>query len=290
MRQPHPSVSPNRGPGLAPGRAARSASPGADRLRLRPDPLRLLASASPWRAAGFLLSYLIIAPALFCVVMAVSVATAMLAVTVALVPLLIAAAAIIRGCAEVARVLLGQVVSERVRGAYPPGGEGLWRRARVRWTSSATWRDLAYLAGLFAPLYALGYLVMLIWTGLLAGMTLPLWYRSVSDVCLGACSSRYTPGVMIGHFPHGPHGAGASGLYVYSTGHALIVAGICAAAFLLFNYVVVLTARLHGRVGAAVLRRPADPLAPARSVLSEAGPLGSLVRGGPWPESGPPAG
>ena len=287
MRQPHPPVSPDARAGPQQRHAGRARS-AEERLRLRPDPFRLLLSASPWRAAGFLISYLIIAPVLFAVVLTVSVATAALAVTVALVPLLIAAAVVIRGCAELQRALLRQVLTAPVRGSYPvTGGQGLWRRARARWTSGATWRDVACLAGLFVPFFALDVLVLALWLGLLAGTTLPLWIRHAYDVCLGNCTVQHTQGIMIGRFPHGPHALGASGIYVDTVSSALVVAAICAAAFLLFNYLLVVAARLQGRVLRAVLRTPADPLAPVRHVLSTPGPLGRLVRE-PYGEPGPP--
>ena len=289
MRQPHPPVLPDPGAGTQQRHAGR-ARPAEDRLQLRPDPFRLLFSASPWRAAGFLISYLIIAPVLFAVALTVSVGTAALAVTVALVPLLIAAAAVIRGCAEVQRALLRQVVSGPVRGRYPAAdGRGLWRLARARWTSGATWRDVACLAGLFVPFFALDALVLAIWLGLLAGTTLPLWFRHAYDVCLGNCTTGHTQGIMIGHFPSGPHALGARGFYVDTVSSALVVAAICAAAFLLFNYILVIATRIQGRVLRAVLRTPADPLAPVRHVLSKPGPLGPLVRE-PYSESGPPGG
>ena len=248
------------------------------RLPLRANPVRLLFSASPWRAAGYLASYLIVSGVLFTVVVAASVTTAALAATVALAPLLISSAAVIRGCAEVERRRLRQVLRRPVRGSYPgPRPPGLWRRARAAWTSGATWRDVAYLAGLWVPLFTLDTLVVAIWAFFLTGVTLPLWYRHVADVCIGSCGSAHVPGVLIGSYPNGPHGPGASGLWLYhSMGPALLVAAGCAVAFLLFNYVLVGTARMHGQVAGAVLRAPADPLRPARNVLAEPGPLGPL--------------
>ena len=248
------------------------------RLRLPGNPFRLLFSASPWLAAGYLLSYLVVSGVLFAIVVTASVATAALAVTVALAPLLIASAAVIRGCAQAERGRLRQVLREPVRGSYPGSRElGLWRRARAVWASGATWRDVAYLAGLWVPLFTLDTIVFAIWACFLAGITLPLWYRHVADVCIGSCGSKHVPGVLIGSYPNGPHGAGASGLWLYqSIGPALFVAVGCAVAFLLFNYVLVLTARIHGQVAWAVLGTHRDPLGPALQVLAEPGPLGPL--------------
>lgn len=259
-----------------------------DRLRLRVNPIRLLFSASPWIAAGYLLTYLLVSGVLFAVVVTSMALTAVLAITVALAPVLIATAAVIRGCAQAERFMLGQVFRQPVRGRYPaPAGRGLWHRARRAWTSSATWRDIAYLAGLWVPLYALDAVVFGLWASFLAGITLPLWYRHVSDICFGTCSPEGVHGVLIGSFPNGPHGAGASGWWIYnSIGPALLVAAICLVAFLLFNYVLVATARLHAHVARAMLRRASDPLEPARAVLAGPGPLGPLVDRGNEPRSG----
>jgi Putative sensor len=259
--------------------SATAAGPAADsRLQLYANPVRLLISASPWRAAGYLLSYLIVSGVLFAVVLTAAVATAVLGVTVALAPLMVASAAVIRGCAQVERGMLRQVLRRPVRGSYPgPREPGLWRRGRAAWTSGATWRDVAYLAGLWVPLFALATIVFAIWAYLLAGVTLPLWYRHVSDVCWGSCPSQHVPGVLIGSFPNGPHGAGANGIWLYhSVGPALLVAAGCALAFLLFNYVLVVMARTHAQIARAVLRAHPDPLGPARDVLAEPGPLGPL--------------
>jgi len=250
-----------------------------DRLPLRANPVRLVFSASPWLAAGYLLTYLLVSWVLFSVVVTASVVTAILAVTVALVPLLIATAAAIRGCAGFERLRLKLAFREPVRGEYPePAAPGLWRRARAAWTSGTTWRDIAYLAGLWIPLYVLVTVVFAVWVSFLAGITLPLWYRHVADVCIGYCGSVHTPGLLIGNYPNGPDGLGAHGLWIYnSLGPALLVAGGCLVAFLLFNYVLVGTARLHARVARTVLCAGPDPLEPVKAVLARPGPLGPLI-------------
>jgi len=269
MSQPRTSVLPSARPEAA-----------DDRLRMRVNPVRLLFSASPWIAIGYLLSYLVVSGVLFSIVVTTMTLTAVLAVTVALVPLLIATAAVIRGCAQVERVMLGLVFRQPVRGHYAlPASPDLWRRARRAWTGGATWRDVAYLAGLWVPLFALDVIVVTVWAVALAGITLPLWYRHTADVCIGDCGAEHVPGIMIGHFPNGPQGAHASGLWIYhSVGPALLVAAGCLIAFLLLNYVLVATARLHAHVARALLRGVSDPLGPARTVLAQPGPLGSLVR------------
>jgi Putative sensor len=257
---------------------AATGAPAGTRLPLYANPLRLVLSPSPWRAAGYLLSYLLVSGVLFAIVLTASVTTAALAVTVALVPLLIGSAAVIRGCASVERAMLRQVFRQPVRGGYPPpAGPGLWRRARGSWSNGATWRDVAYLLGLWVPMFALDTIVLAVWVCLLAGVTLPLWYRDVANVCFGSCPDDRVPGLLFGSFPAGPHGPAASGLWIYpSVGPALLVAAGCLITFVAFSYILVLTARLHGQIARAVLRGPSDPLGPARTVLDRSGPLGSL--------------
>lgn len=93
--------------------------------------------------------------------------------------------------------------------------------------------------------------------------------------------------MLIGDYPDGSHGPGHHGLHVHSLSTALPVAAGFVILFLLFSHVLVATARLHARVAKALLRRPADPLAPARAVLSGPGPLGPLVGTGPSGHDGP---
>ena len=57
---------------------------------------------------------------------------------------------------------------------------------------------------------------------------------------------------------------------------ALLAAAVFLVLFLIFNYALVATARAHASVARALLRAPADPLAPAKEVLAGPGPLGPL--------------
>ena len=82
--------------------------------------------------------------------------------------------------------------------------------------------------------------------------------------------------MTLGYFPHGPHGPGGVGLYVDTLPRALLAGAAFLVAFLLFNYVVVVTARAHARIAQALLRAPADPLAGVKEVLARPGPLGPL--------------
>jgi hypothetical protein len=247
-------------------------------VSLRHNPIGLVFSASLWRAAGYLFSCLIVGTLLFAVALTTSMLALVLGITVAALPLLVAAAAVIRGCASVERFMLRQVFTRPVISDYPvPPGGGLWRQARARWGQGATWRDLGYLVGLWAPLFALDVAVFTLWATFLAGVVLPLWYSQAKGVCVGYCNGPSVSGVLIGDYPHGPHVPGDHGLYVHSLSTALLVAAGCVILFLLFNYVLVATARLHAQVARALLRRPADPLAPAKAVLAGPSPLGPLV-------------
>jgi hypothetical protein len=250
---------------------------GDSRLRLRYNPVRLAFSASPWRAAGYLLTYLVVSGVLFAACLAASTLAAVFALTVAAVPLLIALAAVIRGCAGTQRWMLRQVYAGPVRGRHlAPTGQGLMRRARAQWTSGGTWRDLGLLVGLWPPMFALSAVVFYAWALLLAGVTMPVWYWAARGTCAGDCQASRARGILLGHFPNGPHGPGAWGLYVHTLPTALLAAAGFAVLFLLANYLLVGTARVHARVMRALLREPGDPLAPARDVLASPGPLGPL--------------
>lgn len=258
--------------------AERAVSRDDCRLQLRRNPIGLAFSSSPWRSARYLASYMMVSTVLFVVALTTSTIALGLGITVAALPLLVAAAAVIRGCADVERSMLRQVFSGRVRARYPvPQGQGLWRQARARWGEGTTWRDLGCLVGLWPALFTLATAVVVVWATLLAGITMPVWYWAIRDSCLGSCQATGARGVLLGYFPHGAHGPGSSGLYVHTLPTALLAAAGFAVLFLLFNYVLVATGRLHGQAVRAVLRRPADPLAPAMSVLAGQGPLGPLV-------------
>jgi len=259
-------------PGTAPGR-----TPGAIRLPGYRNPVRLLLSASPWRSAWFLLCYLVVSVLYFGAALTSATVAAVFAVTLAGLPVIIAAAAVIRGCATAERWRLRGVLGERLRGGYQAvAGPGVIARARAAWRDAATWRDLAYLGGMFVPLYALDCAVIAIWLVLLGCITLPVWYWAPEQT-FGHGGRAH--GVQFGNFPNGPHGPGGVGLYVDTMPKALLAAAVSLILFLLFNYVVVITARTHARVARALLRPPSDPLAGAREVLSRPGPLPALGGG-----------
>src|SRR5258708_12715525 len=98
----------------------RRALPDGWRIRADRDPVRLLFSASPWRAAGYLLSYLLVSGILLAVALSASAFALVLGITVAALPLLIAAAWVIRGCASVARLILNQSPTHPLPAPSPP--------------------------------------------------------------------------------------------------------------------------------------------------------------------------
>ena len=248
--------------------------PGGIRLRAGGGPLRLAVSGGLWAGAAYLLAYLLTGWLLFSVAITAVTTAAGFAVTIAGVPLLIAAAWVVRGCANAERARLRTVLTDPVRAGYRPvTGRGIMAQLRTRWHDPATWRDIAYLLGLWVPLMIMDTTVLAIWLVLLAGITLPVWYWAPEQTFPGGTHH----GVQLGYFPNGPHGHGAAGLYVDTLPKALLAAAGCAVAWLLFNYVLVAVARAHAMVARALLRPPPDPLAPAREVLTRPGPLPPLV-------------
>jgi hypothetical protein len=219
---------------------------------------------------------------LFAAALIAVLAAGVLSFTLAGLPLLIVAAAVIQGCAAAERWRLGGVSAEPVRGGYRQVTRpGLMGRLATRWRDPAIWRDLAYLIALFAPLLVLDATVVCVWLTLLAGITLPAWYHYPNQTWTTGVSGHNTVsahGVQLGYFPHGPHGQGASGLYVDTLPKAIIAAVACLVLFLLFNYVVIAAARLHAATARALLRAAEDPLREAKEVLLRPGPLSGTPR------------
>jgi hypothetical protein len=244
------------------------------RLPLHGNPLHQLVTASTWRAAWCLLAYLVWGWLLWAAVLAATLTAAVLCITLAGIPLLVAAAGVIRGCANAERWRLRGVLAGPIHGGYRAVRRpGILGQVRTRWSDPATWRDFAYLFALFPLLWALDLAVMVVWLVLLGGITVPLWYWAPVGTFNNGQSAH---GLQFGYFPNGPSGPGSWGWFVGNLHQALIAAGIFLVLFLLFNYVLVGTARLHARIASALLRAPADPMAEAREVLTTPGPLGPL--------------
>jgi hypothetical protein len=231
-------------------------------------------SARIWRAAGYLLAYQVIGWALLAVTLTATAVAAVLLITIIGVPLLIAAASVIRGCASLERARLRVILPGRVEPGYrKPARPGPVAAAATRWKDSATWREFAYLVGMFVPLAIMGLVVSVVWLTLLAGVTLPVWYWAPVE---HYSHGLVVHGVQFGYFPNGPSGHGGWGVYVDSLPKALLAAVICLILFVPFSNVLVAAARAHATVARALLRAPADPLAQARQTLERSGPLPSL--------------
>ena len=189
------------------------------RLRLYRNPLHQLVAGSTWRAAWFLLAYLVFGWLLWGAVLAASLTTVILAITLAGIPLLIGTAAVIRGCANAERWRLRGVLAEPVRGGYRVARQpGILNQVRTRWRDPATWRDFAYLFGLFPLLWAVDLAVIVVWLVLLSGITLPAWYWAPPETFNNGQSAH---GVQLGYFPNGPHGPGSWGVFVDTMPKAL---------------------------------------------------------------------
>jgi hypothetical protein len=223
---------------------------------------------------------------LFSVVLTATTAAVGLCVTIAGLPLLIAAAAVVKGCTAAERARLRSVGQDPTTGAYRPVTRpGLMARLTTQWSDPALWRDLAYLLALYAPLMVLAWAALVVWLTILAGITLPVWYRyphQTFTIGVNGRSSTSAHGVQLGYFPHGPHGPGGWGLYVDTLPKALAVAGVCLILFLLFNYVLVAAARLHAAIARALLSPAEDPLREAKEVLRRPGPLQTSIQNEPY--------
>lgn len=261
---------------MSPGTAAAAPRIPGDGTSLRTcaSPLQQFFSASTWRATWFLLSYLVTGWVLWAAVLAAGTAALSLAITLAGLPLLITAAWVVRGCAAAERGRLRPMLTDPVPAGYRDvSGLGLIGQVRAIWTDPATWRAVAYLFAIFPALWALDLAVVTIWLTFLGCVTVPLWYWAPEQTF---AHGRSYHGLQFGYFPHGPHGAGSYGFYVDTLPRAIAAAAVFAILSLAFQYVVVRTARMHVKVARALLRVPADPLAPARNVLGRPGPLGPL--------------
>jgi hypothetical protein len=257
--------------------SAAPAMTGISALRLRRDPFRLVTSRGLWACAWYLLAYQVVGWALFAVALTAVTAAICLGITLAGLPLLIGAAAVIRSCANVERRRLRTVLGAPVTGRYREVTvDGIMARVRARWRDPATWRDIAYLLGMFAPLVILDFIVLTVWLVFLAGITLPAWYWAPWQSVGGKTFHGYELGV----FPNGPHASPAYGLYIDTLPKALLAAAVCLILFLLFNYVLVATARAHAAVARGLLRAPQDPLAEAKEVLRRPGPLADSALNG----------
>ncbi|MFJ8393527.1 sensor domain-containing protein [Streptomyces sp. NPDC094144] len=227
------------------------------RVRTPASLVRLPLSAAPWRASGYLASYLVVGSTLFAVATAallISVVASQITVTI---PLLIAGAWVVRGCAQVERsraYLLDQPIPYAYQDVTEPG---LPAHLKARCADPAIVRDCVYLILLFPPLLLLDLLALAVWLVPLALVTLPLWYRAAT--ASGGTAGRIGSDLAIDTLPG-----------------ALVVAVVAVALLPFAARLVVSAAQLHLTVAQAVLRPPADPLAQVKGVLARPGPLAVL--------------
>jgi hypothetical protein len=249
----------------------------------RRNPVSLLAAADLWTSVGFLFSYLFLSGIWWGVALAAGITAVVFAVTLAGLPVLVAASQVIRFAASAERRRASSLLTAPLHGTYTDTSElGIIAKAKSRWRDGATWRDLAYLLLLWAPLWILDLLVTTIWLALISFIAAPIWYRFPSQDLPGGGEAH---GIQIGYFPHGPAGPGGHGIYITNLSQALVATVCGIVGFLLFNYVMIATARAYTRVARALIGPSADPLAPAKSVMAGPGPLGPLatIRGNGTP-------
>lgn len=235
-------------------------------LAVHRNPIRTFFSRGPWIATVYLVSYLPVGTVLFCATAAAWAITLGLAITWLSVPLVIGAATIARGGAEIERRRSRPVIGPVTATYEPVTSSGVLTRAGVRWRDPTTRRDLAYLLVLFLPLVALDAATLAIWLGLLAGLSIPLWYWSVVS---HRPNGQTAHGILLNYLPH----PASPGIWIGDPGTALLVAAVFFVLCLAGSYLVVGTARLHGAVARLLLGPRIDPLAEAKAVLAAPGPL-----------------
>jgi hypothetical protein len=198
------------------------------------------------------------------------VASGVVNVTWLALPWLVGMAVILRGTASVERQR-ARIVGPPIPAPYQPvAGTGLFARVRTHWRDRATYRDCAYLIGMFVPLLVLDAVGLALWLACLTGITLPAWYWAVPRRWDGG---PVTHGVTIGYLPHGPGGPGGFGVWIGSPLAAIVTAVLSLVLAALLAYVVVGVAIIHRAVARTLLGPYRDPLAEAKNVLAAPGPL-----------------
>ncbi|MFE1322135.1 sensor domain-containing protein [Kitasatospora phosalacinea] len=220
---------------------------GSAALPFQRGPLRMLFSRSPWVATGYLLGYLPLAPVAFALSLAAVLVATALNVTLLGLPLLVGAAAVLRGFAGVERRRARPLVGPVPTPYRPVPAPGVLSALRTRWRDPGTWRDLVYLVPLFPLLLALDAAALTVWFGVLGTITCPAWYWAVPD-----------GGVLFA-------GSGNLPAAVGSALVAAVLAPYC-------SYLVAGAALLHAHLVRSLLGPATDPLATARQMLTGHGP------------------
>ncbi|MEU3712674.1 sensor domain-containing protein [Streptomyces catenulae] len=235
------------------------------RLARAANPPRMLVSAATWRATGYLAGHAL-AGSVFCAVATTALLAGLLLGQLTLTLALASGTAwVVRCCAQVERGRAA-LVDAPIPYAYQPVTEpGLAGHLKARFTDPAFYRDCCYLILLHPLLLLLDLLTLALWLTLLAGAALPLWFWAVGA---RQADGSYVHGVRLGR----SNGLGP-GVWIDSWPAALIASAVFLVLAMYASYAVVAAARLQLTVAHALLRPPPDPLAPARRVLAEPGPL-----------------
>ncbi|WP_200300932.1 sensor domain-containing protein [Streptomyces adelaidensis] len=237
----------------------------ARRMPRQGNPVRMLVSAAPWRATGYLAGYVMAGSVFFAVATAavlVGIVFSQLTVTVALT---IGSVWVVRCCAQVERgraVLVDAPIPYAYQEVTEPGLVG---HLKARCTDPVFYRDCCYLILLHPFLLLLDALTLALWLPLLTGVSLPLWFWAVES---RQADGSFADGVRLGR----SDGTGP-GIWIDTWPAALIASAVFLALAMYASYAVVAAARLHLTVAHALLRPPPDPLAEAKHVLAAPGPL-----------------
>ncbi|MEU7482659.1 sensor domain-containing protein [Streptomyces sp. NPDC042319] len=242
------------------------------RLVRHSNPLRMLRSATPWRAAGYLAGHLLAGTVFFAVSLTAVVAGLVFSQLTVTVVLTVGSAWVVRCCAQVERGR-AVLVDAPIPYAYQDATEaGLVGQLKARCTDPAFFRDCCYLILAYPLLLLLDALALALWLLLLTGVALPLWFWAVSSRLAGG---GHKDGVRLGR----SDGTGI-GVWIDSWPAALIASAVFLLLTMYAAYAVTAAARLHLTVTHTLLRPAPDPLARAKDVLTAPGPL-SLTSPGP---------
>lgn len=241
-------------------------------LVLHRNPVRMVFSAGPWAGLAYVASYLVTGPVFFALALTVGIVAYALSITWIGLPLLIGAALAVRGLAELERgraLVVGADVPSGYRRVHRPG---LWAQIKERWSDPQTLRDYIYLVVLFVPLLVIDTIAFSIFVAFLGMVALPLWFWAIPN---GFGGTDDVHGVMIGYTP-GPYstfGDGGFGIWIGDLPSAIAAAAVFAVLMIPASYFLVAVAKAHLGIARALLAPYVDPLAPAKRMLAEPGPL-----------------
>ena len=260
---------------VAPEDHALAMAPSWSRLRTDRNPLRMPFTSGVWAAAWYLFGYLFVGTVLFSVIVTATATAVSLSVIWVGLPMLIGSAYFIRGCAGFERRRARIVVPEGLAPLEPvASAEGFFGTLKAQWKDQTTLRGLVHFVLLYVPLFVLNTVVFSVWLSFLGVVSLPIWYRFIHESFDNGTEAH---GLAWGYFPNGPHGSGSWGYWIGSDKAALVAALVGLVLFLLWNYVLVATARLHVASVRAMISDFRDPLASAKHILETPGPLSTAA-------------